>query len=194
MTTLSAQKIVEKRILNPESKFIQLNTKNCFVVNVNSSNSPQMIVKASMEGEYQKDLVVRIEEDGQNVLVSADFLPNFIQPNDKLSAHKVISIALDLIIPANTNISIHGTTSDVAVQGIYKTVEITLSDGVCRLQHQSETTKVQTQKGNIILRTNKGRITAQSIYGKVLNTEIPKGNGSYILNSVEGDITIQKTE
>jgi hypothetical protein len=106
----------------------------------------------------------------------------------------VISIALNVTVPNYANLSIYGTTSDVEIKGIYKTLGIILSDGVCSLYHQSETTEVQTQKGNILLNIDKGQIFAHSMYGKVTNALIPEGENSFVLNTVEGDIIIKKTE
>ena len=191
---LTGQKLIRKTIINPENQSIQIDTKNCFQVLLETSKEKELRVEAAMEGEYQKDLAVKIEEDGLNVLVSADFLPNFKAPNDKLSAHKVISIALKIVVPENCSVNVFGTNSKVLASGKYRKLKISLATGDCTLNSVTENVEVKTQKGTINVITNRGKIDAKSIYGKVNLAKIPEGNSSYNLTSVEGDIYVIKTE
>ena len=188
------QKVVEKTILNPDKQYIQLDTKNCYLVDLSTSKGKELSVEASIEGEYSKDLAVRIEEDGVNVLVSADFLPNFIAPNDKLSAHKVISIALKITIPEYCNVTVFGTNSKLVTTGKYRQLKISLANGDCTLNNVTESVDVKTQKGTIRVVTSEGKVDAESTYGVVKLSKIPEGNFSYKLFSVEGDIYVNKTE
>ncbi len=191
---ITGQKVIRKTIINPENQSIQLDAKNCYQVILETSKNRELIVKAEIEGEYQKDLVVKIEEDGSNVLVSTDFLPNFIAPNDKLSAHKVISIALKIIIPEYCEVNVFGTNSKVQATGIYKNLKVSLDTGDCVLNNVIESAEVKTQRGTITIVTREGKVDAESIYGIVKLSEIPEGNSRYKLASVEGNIYVKKTE
>ncbi|WP_394974587.1 hypothetical protein [uncultured Croceitalea sp.] len=191
---ITGQKVIRKTIINPENQSIQLDAENCYQVILETSKNRELIVKAEIEGEYQKDLVVKIEEDGSNVLVSTDFLPNFIAPNDKLSAHKVISIALKIIIPEYCVVNVFGTNSKVQATGIYKNLKISLDTGNCVLNNVIESAEVKTQRGTITIVTREGKVDAESIYGIVKLSEIPEGNSRYKLASVEGNIYVKKTE
>ena len=159
-----------------------------------TSKNKELLVEAAIEGEYEKDLVVKIEEDGSNVLVSADFLPNFIAPNDKLSAHKVISIALKITIPEYCIVNVFGTNSKVEATGTYRNLKVSLDTGDCVLQNVIEQAEVKTQKGTITIKTKEGEIDAKSTYGTVKLSNIPEGNSRYKLSSVEGNIYVKKTE
>ena len=188
------QKVVEKTLLNPDENFIQLDTKNCYLVELSTSKSKELRVEASIEGEYSKNLVVRLEEDGANVLISADFLPNFRIPNDKLSAHKVISISLKITIPENIMVKVFGTSSKVVAKGNYENLNISLANGDCSLYNVTENIYVKTQKGTISVITGKGKVAAKSTYGTVKIAKLPEGNTLYKLESVEGNIYVNKTE
>lgn len=192
--SMHSQKLVKKIITNSNKQYVKIDSKNCFQVNIKTSSSKELQVKASIEGEYLKNLVVKIEENGSDVLVSAGFLPNFKSPNDKLSAHKVISIALDIHIPEHSHVQIFGTNSNILAQGKYKFLSVSLSDGNCTLNDVSENVEVKTQSGNIIVFAHSGLFNSRSIYGKVNDNNLPKGSSKYILNSIEGDIQISKTE
>ncbi|GMN09711.1 hypothetical protein MTsPCn9_17540 [Croceitalea sp. MTPC9] len=191
---LVGQKVVEKAILNPDQQYIQLDTKNCYLVELSTSKNKELRIEAYIEGEYTKDLVVRLEEDGSNVLVSVDFLPNFVAPNDKLSAHKVISIALKLAIPEFCDVTVFGTNSKVVAEGRYRNLKISLANGDCLLKDVSENVEVKTQKGNINVMANKGAIEAKSTYGSVKMFKLAEGDSTYKLVSVEGNIYVNKTE
>lgn len=188
------QKLIRKSILNPESRSIQVDGKDCFQITLGTSKEKEIKVAASIEGEYQKDLVVKIEEDGSNLMISADFLPNFIAPNDKLSAHKVLSIALNILLPEYCRVSVFGTNSKVNVTGKYRKLKISLDTGDCILDKVIEDVEVKTQKGAITIIAAKGKIEAASTYGIVETAKIPEGNPRYDLISVEGNIYLKKTE
>ena len=138
--------------------------------------------------------MIGVEEDGSNVLISAGFQPNFVNPNDKLSAHKVVSIAMDISLPEYTQVTLFGTNANIIVTGLYKHLNVSLADGNCRLANVSETIEVKTQKGNIFLTAREGKIDAKSNYGDVINEAIPSGDSYYRLHSVEGDIQVKRTE
>lgn len=191
---VSGQKLVTKAVANPESQRIYVAAKNCFQVNLTTAQSQELEVKATIEGEYLDDLIVKIEEQGKDIFVSTGFLPNFIHPNDKLSAHKVVSIALEISVPNNANIQVFGTNTNLIAQGQYKNLKVTLADGNCTLKNISAKADIKTQKGNIILNTESGTISTHSQYGKVSLHNIQKGNSEYLLRSVEGNIAVIKTE
>ncbi|MEM1259369.1 MAG: hypothetical protein AAGH81_12620 [Bacteroidota bacterium] len=182
--------MVKKTVLHPKTRYIQIDGNNCFQLVLNTHQSNLLKVEASMEGEYAKDLVVKLEEDGKNIGISTDFLPSFKNPNDKLSAHKVISVVLHITLPELMTTSVHGTHTNITVEGKYKDLSITLSDGNCTLNTVYGKVIVKTQTGEIVVNEARGDVTAKSRYGKVRKGAVPKGDEIYVLQSVEGTITI----
>ncbi|WP_108422489.1 hypothetical protein [Flagellimonas amoyensis] len=191
---LHGQKLVKKAFIGPRTESIQIDAQYCYRIDLATSPTDEVQVSASIEGEYAKDLLVSIEEEGTTVLVSAGFQPIFINPNDKLSAHKVVSIALQISVPEYKEVSIFGTNSNVNASGKYENLHITLSDGICTLENVSETVEVATQKGDIWLSAPSGHILAESTYGKVDQETIPFGDNQFILKTVEGQIHLKKTK
>lgn len=191
---LQGQKLVKKAFIGPRTESIQIDAQYCYRIDLTTSPTDEVQVSASIEGEYAKDLLVSIEEKGTTVLVSAGFQPIFINPNDKLSAHKVVSIALQIGVPEYKQVSVFGTNSNVNATGKYENLHITLSDGICMLENVSETVEVVTQKGDIWLTAPSGHILAESAYGKVDQETIPFGHNQFILKTVEGQIHLKKTK
>lgn len=194
LVQVQGQKLVKKAFIGPRTQSIQIDSRYCYQIDLQTAKTKEVLVEASIEGEYSKDLLVSLEEKGTTVRISAGFQPNFINPNDKLSAHKVVSIALHITVPQHKSVSIFGTNSNVQVKGNYQNLEVKLSDGRCELDHVSETVDVTTQKGDIWLHADSGNIIAESTYGQVEYDEIPNGHNQYTLKTVEGNIHLRKTK
>ncbi len=190
----NAQKVLKKTIVRPEVAFVGIDAANCFQIEVETTAGNDLTVEAKIDGEYYQDLLVSIKEEGSSLQVSAGFRPSFSVPNDKLSAHKVISIALNIKIPIGKQVQLFGTSCNLTISGQYESFDVSLNDGHCHLKNVSENVEVNTQSGNIYVISNGARIQATSKFGKVSKNGIPKGNNSYTLNTVTGNIHLTKTE
>jgi hypothetical protein len=185
-----SQKLIEKELVNPETKFVEINAANCYLVTISTHGDKQLKIEASMEGEYAKDLSIELEEQGPNILIGTAFLPSFNAPNDKLSAHKVISISLSVTLPEYMQVKVYGTHANVFADGDYKDLSITLADGSCTLKKISERIVVKTQRGEITAHKANGTVKAKSEYGQVFKGRILSGQTQYDFYSVEGDILV----
>jgi len=191
---LTAQKTVKKSFVNTSISAIQIDVSKCFELNIENSDTDVMIVSATIDGEYRKDLLLNVKEEGTTLFIGADFQPNFKNPNDKLSAHKVISIALDIKLPEGKNVNIYGTHCNVSIQGVYEKVKVTLNDGSTKLCNVSGRAEVSAQSGNIYVKTHKANIISNSKYGKVTGDEILSGNSTYICSTITGNIFLNRIE
>ncbi|MEO9894299.1 DUF4097 family beta strand repeat-containing protein [Aurantibacter sp.] len=191
---LSAQKIVRKTIINNEIDAIEIDAENCFRINLKTSDSDEMLVQATIDGEYKQDLILNLKEEHSNIIVSTGFSPNFRNPNDKLSAHKVISISLDISVPENHNLQLNGTSCNIFATGVFKLLKVTLNDGVCNLKEVSHNALVLTQSGDINISAFQAEINANSKYGIVEKNVIPVGTNYFDLKTITGDINFMKSE
>lgn len=193
-TLLTAQKVVKKSIINTSISAIQIDASNCFDINIENTDSDILIVSAIIDGEYKNDLVLNVKEEGTTVLVSAGFQPNFKNPNDKLSAHKVVSIALNIRVPKYKNVIVFGTSCNVAVNGIYEKLKVTLNDGTCSFFNVYGSVGVSTQSGNILIESEAATIDCKSKYGIVDGELIPNNENQYYLRTITGDILLNRIE
>lgn len=191
---LNAQKKVQKTIFDTEDTSLEINANSCFLVTISTANTQEISVIAKMDGEYSKDLLLNLHQEGKTLVVNTSFNPMFELPNDKLSAHKVLSISLDITIPENMNVSIYGTYSTVKATGKYQDITISLNDGKCILQAVSEKAQVITQSGAIHLFSKSGTVTAISKYGKVITDQLDTGTNQFQLQSITGNIHVYRTE
>lgn len=189
-----AQKKLHKTIRADDIALIQVEATNCFELNVHTLPGKEVLVEAEMEGEYSKDLDIDITTNGNTMLIEAIFNPGFENPNDKLSAHKVVSILLNITIPHSKDVEIYGTNTNVLIGGIYNELQVSLADGTCMLNNVHGNAQVKTQSGNIAILANAAEIQAESKYGKVEFNPIPVGKTNYKLQTVSGNIQLSKTE
>lgn len=191
---LTAQKVVKKSIVNSSVSSFQINAANCFEIHIETADTNEVVVEATIDGEYRKDLVLNVKEKGSTVLVSAGFQPNFENPNDKLSAHKVVSIALRIKLPGYRNVRVFGTNCNILAKGAYENLRITLNDGASTINNVKGQAEVTSQSGEITVNSKSAEIFAKSKYGKVEENQIPNGNNKYVLNSVTGNIRLKRIE
>lgn len=191
---LKAQKMVVKTLENPAVSFITINGNNCYALDLQTVDISRITVAAAIDGEYFEDLLVNVEQEGAAVWVNTGFQPNFTIPNDKLSAHKVISISLKISIPENLNVRVYGSSTNVGVRGQYADLKISLADGTCTLHGRGEQVEINTQSGNIEVFTTKAQILATTKYGEIKREPFATGDDQFTLKTVTGNINIRKTE
>lgn len=175
-------------------QWVQINAANCFEVNLNTFSGDEVNVSAEIEGEYSKDLDLEVKSSGAMVFIEANFVPSFENPNDKLSAHKVVSIRLNITVPLFKTVELYGTNTRVRATGNYKELQVTLSDGACELYNVKGNVNVKTQSGTIIVKAKAAAIKTESRYGRVAFNSIPVGISKYNLETVTGNIEFTKTE
>ena len=189
---LQGQKLVKRTVLGSRADFYEIDAGDCYRISLRTGTSDQVEVRAQMDGEYAQDLMLHVEEKGGTISIRADFLPAFVNPNDKLSAHKVVSISLEISLPVQKRVRLRGTDCHVWATGDYELLEIDLDRGSCHLEALTKSVRAKTLRGDIWLTTERGDIRAHSDYGRVHGEEIPWGDADFMLHSQRGDIHIQK--
>jgi len=191
---LNAQKMVKKSVLNPNVTAVFIDTEDCYKVEVSTTPLKGIVVEAFFDGEYQNAVELGIKEEGRSLNVSAGFQPSFTLPVDKLSAHKVISIALRVMLPEDMKVSLYGTNTNVYVQGRYKELQVTLDDGTCNIQGINGNAHVLTRSGDIHVFSKGATIETKNSFGNTETGNLPKGDDYFKLVTTTGNIYVRKTE
>lgn len=189
---LQGQKVVEKSLSGKRAGFVEIDAVNCYRVSLKTLPTDRVEVVARMDGEYAGRLIVFLEERQGTVAIRAGFLPGLALPIDKLSAHKVVAISLEIGLPPHKRVRLRGTDSHVLASGDYRHLDIALGKGSCHLRALGQRVEVRTQSGDIWLATADGDILAHSEHGQVLREVVPLGDPHFELRSVEGDIHVHK--
>ena len=189
-----AQKVIKKSIVNDAITSINIDVDKCYGLILDTAEGNEILVEATIEGEYRKELLINLEHMGDTYYLSSVFQPVFENPNDKLSAHKVVSVFLKVSIPEYLSASVYGSSCNVSASGSYRELSIALSDGNCTLRQVGEEVTVLTQSGTINLFAKRGEVKTDTKYGKLDEDEIAAGSNHYNLTSITGNINVKKTE
>lgn len=185
-----AQKVLTKTLLNPGISSISIDGDLCYEVILETDDSREVTVEARMEGEYGKDLLVLFRESGSTLFVATGLRPEFELPNDKLGAHKVISVRMKVTVPRGESVMLNAQTCQVVTSGHYQDLKIAFNDGSCHLGHTALNSEVRTASAPIHASLCRGDVEARSAYGEVFLQPVPSGDHHLLLLSTRGNITV----
>ena len=190
--TISAQRKIEKTISGAHLTTLKIDARNCFGIIIKTHQLPKISIESSLEGEYKEDLVVSIIENENALIARSEFNPLFKNPNDKLSAHKVVSVFLKVFVPENFKVDLLGSTTKTKISGNYNSVKIVLENEDCFVKDFKGNADISTNTGSIFFEILNGQIETESKYGKVYQEKISGGLYKVSLKTVSGDIHVSK--
>ncbi|MCH2194556.1 hypothetical protein [Kordia sp.] len=144
-----AQKVTKQMLTIHGIEEIRINTAKVFELNIVSTNANVLEIETKMEGEYYRDVNVITATKNKQLQLSCQLAEDFELPNDKLSAHKVFSITMNIYIPKHLKVQFEGDETQVYIQGSYKKLWGMLISGNYKLYELEGEAKLQTKKGNI---------------------------------------------
>jgi hypothetical protein len=190
---LTAQKTIEKQWDGFDIDTLLIKSDATFTISVISVPDESIGLSARVEGEYHESVVINSVSKERSLTLSTGFSPFFTKDNDKLAAHKVLSIEMTFRIPEKTAVVIQSSSALVRTEGKIKYLETVLSEGTTTLSNFIGDARLYSQKGDISVTVGNnvgGR--ASSKYGSV-HTEIPL-QGDYFIEatSIYGDVSLRK--
>lgn len=191
-TALQGQKRVRRTFLDPAVESVVIDGSQCYQLLLETADTREVLVEAEMDGEYQNEVVVFAETLGTTLRIGTGLAPTFEMPNDKLGAHKVLSVKLRVVLPPNQQVSFASGNCQVTTRGTYRGLKIHITGGGCLLAHTAENTEVLTASAPIRAQIARGQVAAHSRYGHVEQESIPVGPARFKLNSTTGNIQITR--
>lgn len=188
---LHAQKQLERQIEGSTIENIDVNANGIFKIKISTHETPTIKVKASIEGEHNEYIVLITEVVDSTLTILTQWHPLFIQDNDKLSAHKVISIELEIILPKAISLYAKSDIASAIIKGQYKQLVVELINGNCNLQTEANYTKINTIEGNINVLTKNTTVKAIAKNGKTDIDVAVNGNHIMLLNTLNGAIKVR---
>ncbi len=173
---------------------LELLAENAYQVEVSTYRGTQIRVEARMEGEHSEQIIINSEAQDGVLRIQPGYQEFFHRPNDKLAAHKVISISLHLQVPENFRVLISAPKAHLEGEGTFKRLEVHLGSGNCFLIKFKGNANLHTESGSIDVTTSaEASGEAHSRQGKVVNTLSSVGFYTIKAQSVKGDISLRKT-
>lgn len=187
-----AQKQTEKQWNALQIEKVDINGEGIFKINIKNSESNTIDLVVKFEGEHSENLVI-IDSVSHGVLkLSTDFQPLFKADNDKLSAHKVLSVELQLSIPKHIDLNIKSDIAQTKIEGHFPNVFIELKTGNCTLDPFFGNATINTISGNINIKTNNAKTIAKSKTGIVDVKQFKLALYQLNLQTVNGNINVSK--
>lgn len=189
---LFAQKDTSQKFDAGNVQRFELFLDEVYKINLQTSKEDKILLSTHSEGEYFNDINLEVERLQDKILITSSFREILQSGYDKLSAHKVFSLEVNLTIPEGLEIYIKSNIATVNATGNFKDIQVELQSGSCKLKNFTGNALVNTYRGGIWVETNNADIKASSGTGTV---DIPKemrGSNSLELRSINGDIKVVK--
>ena len=188
------QKVVSKSVEFPAGSVARIDARQCYVLQLDTRAGGEMVVEARMEGEYGGYNAIQLTREGNTLHLAAGFEPLFRKPNDKLGAHKVVSISLKILVPENRTVEILADDAQLEVHGLYEHLQILQASGYCGVYDAGRYVEIRTQTADILVASHAADIVANSRYGRVAPNGIPPGEAHFELYTISGNINLIRTE
>lgn len=189
------QKQLEKVYDAAAIQTVSIESDEVFDIKIRAIDTNEITVITTIEGESYKSSLLHSRLLDDMLIIETGRTPDFTPFNDKLSAHKVLSIVLEITVPQETNIAINSTLAQVEVEGTIGNLYANLGRGGCILEdiRFRESILINTISGNIYIKTTSARVQAQSRNGTVVIPEQTNDMKNIILESIYGDIVVDKS-
>lgn len=188
---LFAQKKSEQTFDIQDVRSIVIDSDLIFKITISAQPVTAIQLNTVVDGETYASTLVNAIVVNQNLEISTGRTPDFTPFNDKLSAHKVLSIELDIIIPEYMDVSIRSTLAEVHLEGQYRKLQIDLGRGsLVSSGLRFRESAINTISGNISLRLAQATVTANSRNGTDLVAPIFDHGPQCVIQTIHGDIDV----
>ena len=191
---LYGQKTEQKTIDNKAIKSKVIEGDAIFKIKVKTSTSSTIKLTSKIEGEFAQNNSIVTEIKNDSLLIYSAYHYLIAKANDKLSAHKVLSIEVALEIPEYLYVYLKSEIASAEITGRYKQLILELNQGNAKLKHFIGNAAINTINGNVNIETNYASIKAVTKTGKINKEEITKSKNEILIHSINGNINIIKTK
>ena len=170
---------------------IAITSDAVFKIHIATQSAQEIIVRSLVDGETYESSLVHIKNSKQRLEISTGRTPDFRPFNDKLSAHKVLSIELDIVIPEQMDVSIRSTLAEVRLEGAYQRLQIDLGrGGLIGEGIRFRESAINTISGNVALTLSRANVIADSRNGIGKIATIFNDGPLCHIQSIYGDIQV----
>lgn len=192
--SLCAQKVISKQFQAENISTITIDGNTMFKIAVFSKETAVIQMEFKVEGENNEQIVLLANQAQDTLFISSAYQPLFNKPDDKLSAHKAISIELSVTIPEGLDVNVTSDIASVDVEGLYNYMLVELLNGHFTAHQYQGNLLVNTLRGNISVETNFAELNAYTKNGTLIKPKLDSGEKHISLNSINGSITVTKTQ
>ncbi len=190
-----SQKLVEKQLDATRFERLVISSDMINTLAVTSEATNQIRIVNKVVGENYENVIVTTSEENKTLKIGTSYSPYFIADNDKLAAHKVMSVDIELTIPNFLYVEVNTSIASISVTGNYSNFHAYLENGDCQLNNFFGNASIKTKQGNIEVHAREnvsGRAFSKN--GSVVNYLPGKAKYTIIAESRDGDISLLQTK
>lgn len=174
---------------------IVVNSDALSTINVVSSPHSVITMAARVQGELAEEIMIKEETQFRTLTIGTGLAPYFIPENDKLAAHKVLSVDMTIEVPKGRSVMVRSKFGSVNAMGTYDFFDVALDNGHCRLNGFLGEARLYTINGNIEVRAMSGVSgQADSRYGTAIDS-LPRHHRRLVdARSIYGNILLTPSQ
>lgn len=188
------QKNVQEIMEGKGIKGILITSDQIFKIGVFTTKTDKITIKSEISGETFETMAIASALENGILEISVTRSPFFKDRDDKLAAHKVMSVVLNITMPEGLEFWVDSSLAAVKMQGVYGHIELNLGRSDCRLDHFRGSGTINTRSGNINVNTQNCIIDASSRHGKENIKSMALGGHHLELKTIAGNITVTQSE
>lgn len=165
-----------------------------FKITISTSSQEEITVRTRADGEYYNEISLESELKGETLLLRSAYREILQSGFDKLSAHKVLSMEVELEIPEGMRVEIVSNVATVYGRGNFENLFVQLKSGSCYLEEFRGDAVINTFSGNVAIETSDAQVKATSRHGDVDVLINNFGSNKIAVTSINGNISVQKTK
>lgn len=177
-----------------EIESVVIKSDEVFKVRMSTAPVQTITIKTKADGEYYNNISLDSEIRGSKLLLTSRFREILQSGFDKLSAHKVFSMEVELEVPEGLSVELISNLASVVIKGDYEDIFVQLKSGFCNLQEFRGNAVVNTYDGNVDVETSNAVIKAASRHGTVNTVSNDYGQHKINITSINGNISVKKTK
>lgn len=178
--------------MNQNVTHVYFSLGDVFTIKLHTTEEHQIRIQTSSEGEYASHFVITEKHINSTLNFEGKIAFTFPNHQDKLSAHKLHAIVVNIWVPENLNIVIQTDIGNVSASGKHESLLIETVSGDSYLAQLSGLIKVDTLSGDISLAADKGLVSTTTNSGKIDAVSLPPGESTFELKTNKGNINIRK--
>lgn len=191
----NAQKKIEKTLaLDKDISAVVFDLEHVFSIKLKSTKNSKVTIRAISEGEYANHFVVTEKSIGNLMTVSGRVAFTYPNNQDKLSAHKVHAIAIEITVPERLKTTLNSDIGNLNATGFYEQLTANFKSGNCMLNQASGHFVIQTINGNISLTAKNAQVISETRTGLVTQQQLIDGRSMFKLKTIKGNINIEQSK
>jgi hypothetical protein len=192
---INAQKTVQKQWEGSAVDTILISSDEIYSVRINSEATENITLTTRVEGEFSESIIVKEFISGRTLQIDLGVSPYFNPKNDKLAAHKVISVEMTLVIPNRLAVIVHSMNASVNANGSIRFLETALENGHCVLSNFKGDARLFSSSGDIFAATQPG-VGGRGISknGQLKNELTLEGDYFIEARSLNGSVSLVRQE